>query len=85
MVLFFLGVTYPEKQLVEEELERDGSHIITNREVHLVSTTEKGCVVYYKDGFEEVYDGCILAVHAPDALRLLGDEATYDEQRILGD
>ncbi|XP_047180065.1 uncharacterized protein LOC124846764 isoform X3 [Vigna umbellata] len=69
---------------VEEELEREGSHIITNREVHLVSTTEKGCVVYCKDGSEEVYDGCILAVHAPDALRLLGDEATYDERRILG-
>jgi len=43
-----------------------------------------GCVVYCKDGTEEVYDGCILAVHAPDALRLLGDEATYDEWRILG-
>ncbi|QCE07678.1 cyclopropane-fatty-acyl-phospholipid synthase [Vigna unguiculata] len=69
---------------VEEELEREGSHVITNREVHLVSTTEKGCVVYCKDGTEEVYDGCILAVHAPDALRLLGDEATYDERRILG-
>lgn len=43
-----------------------------------------GCVVYCKDGSAKVFDGCILAVHAPDALRLLGDEATYDERRILG-
>jgi cyclopropane-fatty-acyl-phospholipid synthase len=46
--------------------------------------TFAGCIVYCKDGSEEKYDGCILAVHAPDALRLLGDEATYDERRIIG-
>lgn len=33
---------YCYKNQVEEELEREGNHIITNREVHLVSTTEKG-------------------------------------------
>ncbi|XP_020222395.1 uncharacterized protein LOC109804891 [Cajanus cajan] len=69
---------------VKEGLERESCQIITNREVHLVSTSEKGCVVYCKDGSQEMYDGCIMAVHAPDALRLLGDEATYDERRILG-
>lgn len=36
------------------------------------------------DGSEEMYNGCILAVHAPDALRILGDQATFDEMRILG-
>ncbi|KHN30725.1 Putative fatty acid methyltransferase [Glycine soja] len=74
--------TYVNK--VKEELEREGSQIITNREVQLVSTSEKECVVHCKDGSEEMYDGCIMAVHAPDALRLLGDEATFDERRILG-
>ncbi|WJX12302.1 cyclopropane-fatty-acyl-phospholipid synthase [Trifolium repens] len=69
---------------VKEELQSNGSQIIANCEVELVSATEKGCVVYCKDGSEEKYDGCILAVHAPDALRLLGDEATYDERRIIG-
>jgi len=39
---------------------------------------------YGKDGSEEVYDGFIVAVHALDALRLLGDEATSDERRIIG-
>ena len=43
-----------------------------------------GCVVQCRGGSQEVYDGCIMAVHAPDALKILGDQATSDEQRILG-
>lgn len=31
-----------------------------------------------------MYNGCILAVHAPDALRILGDQATSEELRVLG-
>jgi len=40
--------------------------------------------VFCKDGSEEMYDSCIIAVHAPDGLKKLGDEATSDERRILG-
>ncbi|OIW01777.1 hypothetical protein TanjilG_03915 [Lupinus angustifolius] len=69
---------------VKEELVSKGCQIISNCEVDLVSTSENGCVVHCKDGSQEIYDGCIMAVHAPDALRLLGDEATHDERRILG-
>lgn len=36
------------------------------------------------DHSEEIYDGCIISIHAPDALKLLGTQATYDESRILG-
>ena len=43
-----------------------------------------GCVVHSEDGSKEQFNGCILAVHAPDALRLLEDQATPDEQRVLG-
>ena len=43
-----------------------------------------GCIVSYRDDSEEMYNGCILAVHAPDAVKLLGDQATFDEMRILG-
>ncbi|KAK7268724.1 hypothetical protein RIF29_21432 [Crotalaria pallida] len=69
---------------VKEELLSKGCQIIANCEVHTVSTSEKGCVVHCKDGSQEMYDGCIMAVHAPDALRVLGDEATHEERRILG-
>lgn len=43
-----------------------------------------GCTISNKDGTEEAYDGCIIAAHAPDALQMLGKQATYDESRILG-
>ncbi|OIW13136.1 hypothetical protein TanjilG_32117 [Lupinus angustifolius] len=69
---------------VKEELVSNGCQIIVNCEVNLVSTAENGCVVNCKDGSQEIYDGCIMAVHAPNALRILGDEATQDERRILG-
>lgn len=43
-----------------------------------------GCTVACTDGSKDVYDGCIMAAHAPDTLRMLGKEATFDETRILG-
>ncbi|KAG8370325.1 hypothetical protein BUALT_Bualt14G0105100 [Buddleja alternifolia] len=43
-----------------------------------------GCVITCKGGSEELYDGCIIAAPAPDALKMLGTQATYDELRILG-
>lgn len=42
-----------------------------------------GCDVICEDGSQTRYDGCIMAVHAPDALKILG-QATHDETRILG-
>lgn len=36
------------------------------------------------DGSNHEYDGCIIASHAPDAIRILGKEATYEEISILG-
>ncbi|KAI4345868.1 hypothetical protein L6164_012956 [Bauhinia variegata] len=69
---------------VKEELEEKGCQIMTSCEVRSVSTSDKGCIVHCKDGSQEMYDGCIMEVHAPDALRILGDHATPDECRILG-
>lgn len=31
-----------------------------------------------------MFSACILAVAAPDAVKILGDEATPDELRVLG-
>ncbi|KAM3356663.1 hypothetical protein P3S68_023377 [Capsicum galapagoense] len=44
----------------------------------------KCCTIVCNDGTNEVYDGCIITAHAPDTLKMLGKEATYDETRILG-
>ncbi|XP_006350407.1 uncharacterized protein [Solanum tuberosum] len=69
---------------VKEELEKRGCQIRTGCEVNSVLTNEQGCTIYCNDGSTEVYDGCIIAVHSPDTLKMLGKEATYDETRILG-
>ncbi|KAK4706593.1 hypothetical protein R3W88_033856 [Solanum pinnatisectum] len=74
--------TYVNK--VKEELEKRGCQIRTGCEVNSVSTNEEGCTIACTDGTTEVYDGCIIAAHAPDTLKMLGKEATYDETRILG-
>ncbi|XP_048332631.2 uncharacterized protein LOC107411826 isoform X1 [Ziziphus jujuba] len=69
---------------VREVLESTGCQIRTSCEVHKISTADEGCRVFFGDGFEELYNGCIIAVHAPDAVRILGEEATFDELRVLG-
>lgn len=43
-----------------------------------------GCSITCKDGLEEAFDGCVIAAHAPNALEILGKQATDDELRILG-
>lgn len=69
---------------VREELENRGCHIKTGCAVQSVTSTDGGCCVLGLDHSEETYDGCIISVHAPDALKILGTEATYEESRILG-
>ncbi|XP_059653209.1 uncharacterized protein LOC132300216 isoform X2 [Cornus florida] len=69
---------------VRQELESRGCQIRTGCEVHSVSTVDEGCFIICEDGSQEMYNGCIMAIHAPDALEMLGEKATYDETRALG-
>ncbi|PSS35629.1 Tuberculostearic acid methyltransferase [Actinidia chinensis var. chinensis] len=69
---------------VREQLESKGCQIRSGCGVLSVSTIDGGCLVTCEDGSQETYDGCIMAVHAPDALKMLGKQATYDEMRVLG-
>ncbi|KAH7522035.1 hypothetical protein FEM48_Zijuj07G0095200 [Ziziphus jujuba var. spinosa] len=69
---------------VREKLESGGCRIRAHCEVWKISTSDEGCMVLSGDGLEEVYSRCILAVHAPDALRILAEQATTDELRVLG-
>ncbi|KAL8139603.1 hypothetical protein V2J09_005624 [Rumex salicifolius] len=70
-------------QVMEKLVDR-GCQIKTNCEVDAISTGDEGCTISLKDGSHDLYDGCIIASHAPDALKILGDKATHDERRILG-
>uniref|UniRef100_A0A2C9W807 Amine oxidase domain-containing protein n=1 Tax=Manihot esculenta TaxID=3983 RepID=A0A2C9W807_MANES len=74
--------TYVNK--VREMLESWGCQIRTSCEVLSVSTDDEGCRVVGVDGSEEMFTGCIIASHAPDTLKMLGEQATFDERRILG-
>ncbi|KAG6435375.1 hypothetical protein SASPL_100247 [Salvia splendens] len=69
---------------IMEELESRGCQVKTNSEIHSVFTNDSGCTITYKGCLEEAYEGCVIATHAPDALKILGKQATYDELRILG-
>ncbi|KAA3485372.1 tuberculostearic acid methyltransferase UfaA1-like [Gossypium australe] len=69
---------------VREELKSRGCQIRTGCEVHSILSDAEGCTVLCGNDSQELYQGCIMAVHAPDALRLLGNQATYDESAVLG-
>ncbi|KAH7522036.1 hypothetical protein FEM48_Zijuj07G0095300 [Ziziphus jujuba var. spinosa] len=78
------GQSYYLVNKVREELESRGCRIRTRCEVHKIARNDEGCIVLSGEGSEEVYSGCILAVHAPDAVRLLAEQVTPDELRVLG-
>ncbi|KAL0291887.1 UNVERIFIED_CONTAM: Sphingolipid C9-methyltransferase 1 [Sesamum radiatum] len=69
---------------VKKELESRCCQIRMNSEVYSVLTNDEGCAITCSDGSEEVFDGCIIATQARDALKMLGKQATHDELRILG-
>ncbi|KAM0945006.1 putative cyclopropane-fatty-acyl-phospholipid synthase [Dioscorea sansibarensis] len=69
---------------VREELESRSCQIRTGFEVKSITSTDTSCCVHGADRSEETYDACVISVHAPDALKILGNQATYEETRILG-
>ncbi|KAJ0724932.1 putative arsenite methyltransferase [Helianthus annuus] len=42
-----------------------------------------GCLIICEDGSQERCNGCIIATHTSDALRMIGEQASYEEKRIL--
>ncbi|KGN61602.2 uncharacterized protein LOC101213850 isoform X1 [Cucumis sativus] len=78
------GRSHSYVKKVQEVLESHGCQIRTSSEVNSISTMDKGCKVSYGDDLQEMFDACIIATHAPDTLRILGNEATSDELRVLG-
>ncbi|VAH53992.1 unnamed protein product [Triticum turgidum subsp. durum] len=70
---------------VKGALESMGCRIKTSCRVKSVSSFGgAGYRVLENDGSEETYDSVILGIHAPNALKVLGAEATHDELKILG-
>ncbi|XP_076953522.1 uncharacterized protein LOC143627625 isoform X2 [Bidens hawaiensis] len=61
---------------LKEELERKGCKIRMGCPVQC-------CLIICEDGSQERCNGCVIATHAPDALRIIGEQASYEEKRIL--
>ncbi|KAL4591009.1 hypothetical protein LXL04_003957 [Taraxacum kok-saghyz] len=74
--------TYVRK--VREELEKRGCEIRMGCVVQSILEVDDGCLVLCEDGSQETYSECIMATHAPETLKMLGEQATHDERRILG-
>ncbi|XP_011649139.2 uncharacterized protein LOC105434591 [Cucumis sativus] len=69
---------------LQKALESAGCQIRTCSKVNSISTTKEGCIVSYGVHFEEIFDQCVIATNATDALSILGNEATQEEKRVLG-
>ncbi|WVZ62882.1 hypothetical protein U9M48_012574 [Paspalum notatum var. saurae] len=76
---------------VRDKLESMSCQIKTGCEVTSVSSFNEGekyCATGYRileaDGSVEIYESIIFIVHAADALKVLGAEATHEELRVLG-
>ncbi|XP_072968560.1 uncharacterized protein [Typha angustifolia] len=69
---------------VREELKNMNCQIRTSCAVKSVSSISGGCRLLTADNLEETYDRCIISVHAPNALKILGTQATYEELKLLG-
>lgn len=69
---------------ISEQLKSWGIQIRTSCEVYSVSPVDEGCSIVCASGSQEFYNDCVMAVHAPEALRILGNQAIFDEMRILG-
>ncbi|KAF3782892.1 Tuberculostearic acid methyltransferase [Nymphaea thermarum] len=69
---------------IRVELEKHGCEIRTGCPVKYVLTASGGCPIVTETTTSDTYDGCIMATHALDALKILGQDATFDEARVLG-
>ncbi|EFJ06897.1 hypothetical protein SELMODRAFT_166747 [Selaginella moellendorffii] len=76
------SIKYVEK--IVAELTKMGCELRLGCAVSRISSTEGGVKLILESGEKVVYDTCLVAAHAPDALTLLGETATFDERRLLG-
>ncbi|KAL2611936.1 hypothetical protein R1flu_023628 [Riccia fluitans] len=75
--------TYVSK--VVDELRASGADIRTKTAVILVESLDDGRVrVQDERGGIEVFDNCVVAAHAPDALEMRGTSASSNEKNVLG-
>lgn len=79
----WLTVSGGSKNYVEKIIPHISGEIITSCDVVSIRRSEDGAILTHSDGHITKYDKVVLALHAPDALKLLEDP-TPSEKEILG-
>ncbi|KAL3683325.1 hypothetical protein R1sor_001347 [Riccia sorocarpa] len=70
---------------IVDELRESGADIRVKTAVTHVESLDDGRVrVEDEHGAIDVFDNCIVAAHAPDALEMRGSSATNNEKKVLG-
>jgi len=78
----WLTVSGGSKNYVEKIQAHISGKIILNSNVIGIRRNEDGVTLIHKDGSESDYDKVVIAMHAPQALQMLQD-ATSEEEEIL--
>ncbi len=68
---------------VDRLIEDGDFHTVTGAQIAAVLRNSRGAELVFADGQRRQFDEVVLACHADEALRLLGD-ATTDEREVLG-
>ena len=79
----WLTVSGGSKNYIEKILPHISGDVITSSNVVSIRRLTNGVALIHSDNHISFYDKVILAVHAPDALKLL-EEPTPEEEKVLG-
>ncbi|MDP2078186.1 MAG: FAD-dependent oxidoreductase [Sulfuricurvum sp.] len=79
----WLTVSGGSKNYVEKIVPHISGNILTSSDIARIRRTQNGVELIFANGTVMTYDAVVLAVHAPDALKLL-EEPTPQEEEILG-
>lgn len=79
----WLTVTNGSINYVEKIKEKINGKILLNSDVIKIRRENNGVYLIHKNGKESFYDKVVLAMHAPEALEILDDNATQKEVEIL--
>lgn len=80
----WLTVSGGSIRYVEKIAKTVSGTLTCNASIVRIKRDEEGVDLIFQDGSRVRYDKVVLALHAPDALDLLGEDAGADEREILG-
>ena len=79
----WLTVSNGSINYVEKIKEKINGNIFLNSDVIKIKRVENGVYLIHENGNETFYDKVVLAMHAPEALEILDEDATPKELEIL--